>query len=801
MEENKKGLAAIIMAGGEGSRLRPLTCDIPKPMVRLCGRPIIEYILALLEENGVELAGVSVRYLAQNIIDHFPENRFGRVSLRFAEENTPLGTAGSVKNAYSNCIKSHYHTDINFSDLIIISGDALCDFHLKKALAFHRTCKAEATIIAKAVEDPREYGLIKANGNEVEAFIEKPAFSQAVSNLANTGVYILSSSCLERIPDSTNYDFAKDLFPQMLEQGKKIAVYREEGYWCDIGDLKSYINCQQDILEDKVNLARPFPRDAFGNIAEFGEPLGRFTAISPVYIGRRVKIGDGAVIDKGSVLDDDCVVGEGAHINGSILLENSAVGNMSSLSRSVVCSGAVCKEKSMVFEGAVIGSRSIIGRAARINPGIKIWPHKNIPDGTVADMHVRFSSGKSCSFGEDGIEGNTGTELTAELCTRIGAAAGTVFSKNTDLIAVGCSDSNPSSAFLHAVASGILSAGLDVYDLGICRREVFNFGMTLGSIKAGIWIERENNNSRIHIVQDGGLPSVRAVERGIENALASGDFTVKDSSSFGRLIPIRDIDTLYQSALRSMITVSAKEASSTKITVESELSSQKDLLEKMLSRAGFQQGEDIIIRLSSTGVALCNPEGVCLSEPRVFGLCCMAELEKGNVAVGCGAPKILDGIAARHGTKLLRYLTCPADDSDSEARKTAANQLWSRDMVMQALKAVNFLAENRFTVKRISELLPDFAVSSRTVPIHENPAGIVGKIDSMSEHHPSLRSGKIGEGIVLRTKGGYATLRPLKKGDGIKIIAEAETAETAEEICGFYEKLIQKIETPSLPQS
>ena len=148
--------AAVIMAGGEGSRLRPLTCDIPKPMVRLCGRPVIEYILALLEENGVGLAGVSVRYLAESITGRFPERRFGGVKLCFAGEDRPLGTAGSVRNCIG-VLEREQGRGASLDDVMVVSGDALCDFDLRRAFDFHRSYGAQATIIAKRVEDPREY--------------------------------------------------------------------------------------------------------------------------------------------------------------------------------------------------------------------------------------------------------------------------------------------------------------------------------------------------------------------------------------------------------------------------------------------------------------------------------------------------------------------------------------------------------------------------------------------------------------------------------------------------------------------
>ncbi len=776
-------LAAIIMAGGEGSRLRPLTCDIPKPMVRLCGRPVMEYILALLEENGVKTAAVSVRYLAEAIRARFPEKRFGGITLRFAEEDRPLGTAGSVKNCLAALERAPG------------SGVPLCDFALRDAYDFHRRSGAPATIIARRVDDPREYGLIKADGDYVSGFIEKPAYSQAVSDLANTGIYILSRDCINMIPENEKYDFARDLFPSMLRRGERIAVYEEKGYWCDIGDLQSYLSCQRDILEERVRLARPFLRDAQGNIAEPDAASGRFAVIPPVYIGRDVHIGEGAVLDRGSVLDDGVIVGEEAHINGSVLLENSTAGSMVSLSRAVVCAGAVCKSKSMAFEGAVIGSRSIIGHGARINPGVKIWPRKSLPDSAVAGTNLRFSGPAICRFGEDGIEGDAGSELTAELCARIGAAAATVFGKEAGDIAVGSSGSKAAAAFRHAAASGALSAGTNVYDLGGCTREVFSFGMTLGGLRAGVWLE----GGCVHVVQEGGLPAVRAVERGIENALSSGDFTVKNASGFGRIIPIRDAAALYETSLRGMLGDGGELAGlSVRVTAAGNgCSGQKAMLEGLLREAGVSEGGGLTVGLTGgltvgltgDGVTLTGCDGSQLSEQRVFALCCMAELEKGPVAVSCGAPKILDGIAARNGTRLLRYMTCPADGGDSEARRMAALQLWSRDAVMQAVKVICFMARNSFTVRRIAELLPDFAVRSRIVPAGGNPAGIIGRLGGES----AGRVGSVGEGALLRAKNGCATLRPLKSGAGIQVTAEAENAEIAEELCGFYEEKILRL--------
>ena len=209
-------MKAIIMAGGEGSRLRPLTCTLPKPMVRLCGKPVSEYILDLLSKHGCTDAVFTLRYLGSQI------------------EDTPLGTAGCVKKAAQL---------LNLKEgesFIVISGDAMCDFDLSSAVSYHIKKQADATIITNRVEDPREYGCVISYNGFISSFSEKPSYTGAVSDYVNTGVYVLTKKILELIPDNTMWDFSKNVFPQMLKSKMKLASYEEKGYWCDIGDFSSY---------------------------------------------------------------------------------------------------------------------------------------------------------------------------------------------------------------------------------------------------------------------------------------------------------------------------------------------------------------------------------------------------------------------------------------------------------------------------------------------------------------------------------------------------------------------------------
>ena len=204
-------MKAVIMAGGEGTRLRPLTCDLPKPMTRLCGRPVMTYLLDLLQRHGVREAAVTMRYLPQVIREEY-DGHYKDVQLHFVEEDKPLGTAGSVRGACRSC--AGFEED----DILVVSGDALTDIDIEAAYAFHKRSGAAATLVVSRVEDPREYGLVDmAEDGRITGFVEKPGWAQAVTDSANTGMYILSPDILPYIPENTSFDFARNLVPLLLK--------------------------------------------------------------------------------------------------------------------------------------------------------------------------------------------------------------------------------------------------------------------------------------------------------------------------------------------------------------------------------------------------------------------------------------------------------------------------------------------------------------------------------------------------------------------------------------------------------
>lgn len=242
-------MKAVIMAGGMGSRLKAITGDRPKPMVPLLGRPLMEHILELLRSQGFDQVCAAVRYRAGDIMAHFGDgSRFG-VEMQYRVEEEPLGTAGAVKNC-----RDFYGGE----DFLVISGDAACDFQLSRLMEEHKRRGAAVTLALCRHSEPLSYGLAVTDGEgRIRSFVEKPDWSRVVTDLVNTGIYVISPRIMELVPEGREFDFAKDLFPLLLSRGELLLGLPMEGYWCDVGSPLSYYRCCADALEGKLRLDFP----------------------------------------------------------------------------------------------------------------------------------------------------------------------------------------------------------------------------------------------------------------------------------------------------------------------------------------------------------------------------------------------------------------------------------------------------------------------------------------------------------------------------------------------------------------
>src|SRR5918992_5496159 len=239
---------AVIMAGGEGSRLRPLTSNMPKPMLPITNRPLMEHIIGLLAKHGFTDVTATVQFLASIIRNYFGDGTDLGVSLSYSLEEEPLGTAGSVLNA----------REFLPGTFLVISGDGLTDIDLEAVVDFHRDRGAAATLVLKRMADPLEFGIVMTDaGGHIERFLEKPSWGQVFSDTINTGVYVLEPEVLDFIPPGQPYDFSSELFPAMLDKGLPVFGFVTDSYWTDVGNTEAYLQANHDVLAGRVRVDMP----------------------------------------------------------------------------------------------------------------------------------------------------------------------------------------------------------------------------------------------------------------------------------------------------------------------------------------------------------------------------------------------------------------------------------------------------------------------------------------------------------------------------------------------------------------
>lgn len=763
-------MKAVIMAGGEGSRLRPLTCTSPKPMARILGRPIIEYILNLLEEHKTDEAAVTLGYLPHMIEDAY-EDGFGRMKLKFFREDEPLGTAGSVRNAAAE-----------FNEpFVVISGDAMCDINLTKVMDYHKAQGAAITIVAVSQADPREYGLLKVNEeNRVVGFIEKPSWSQSVTDLANTGVYIINPECLRLIPKDEKFDFASDLFPLMLERGMPVFCYHSDGYWCDIGSVESYMKCQQDIFDGKMKIYGSDGRKII-TTEEFSG-CG-FRIIPPVYIGEDADISRDAVIGPYAVIDDGASIGANAKIRFSTVLENSWIGENASITGALVCSGAAVKRGAAMFENSVAGAGSVIGENATISPNISVWPGKTVGRGTNLNFNIKYGNMRSEILSENGVVSGENIRLNPEICARIGSAVGSTYQGRKTGIA--CDSSVRGKALTHAIISGLLSSGASVWDFGECFESELEFLVNFCSLGAGIFVRGDEKNE-IRICGEGGLTITRSFERSIESAIRKCEFREASEAEMKESSDMSGMQMLYRQELMKQAPYGLKgigayvECSDEKI---------RNLMEISLKKSGATFASGITLEIDSDGSRLSAlADDIRYPYEKLLAICCLDEMKNGrDISVPYDAPQFLDNLAAENGRRIFRYLSSPADSSDSAARRLASRQVFVRDGLFLAFRLLSIIKERECFIDELAAEVPDKSVFRKKVALGFSPVDLAKAVGS-----DEMIKGNCFEGVRVSKNGGKLFVVPERSGEFVNIFAEADTMEAARELCGDIEEILAK---------
>ena len=363
-------MKAVILVGGEGTRLRPLTYSMPKTMVPILNRPFLEHMLKYMKSHSIDDVVLALCYLPDHIRDYFGDGSDHGVKLTYAVESSPLGTAGAVKNVAQ-------HLDETF---FVFNGDVFTDMNLTAMLETHRKKSAKATIALTPVDDPTMYGVVETDTNSrIKRFIEKPKREAVTSNMINAGTYILEPDLLDHIPANQSYTFEHGLFPLLLEHRDPFYSFNSHGYWIDIGTPSKYIQVNNDLLTGEI--ATHFPGSLYSKTVWVEEGCRihpKANIEGPAVIGRNCVIETQAHIKGPAVIGPDCYISAGSLVEKSIVWHNVSIGKGAKLRQCIVADAVSIGESCEIADGCIIGNKVYIEQNTRLAPNIQVMPGEKV---------------------------------------------------------------------------------------------------------------------------------------------------------------------------------------------------------------------------------------------------------------------------------------------------------------------------------------------------------------------------------------------------------------------------------------
>ncbi|WP_438444489.1 sugar phosphate nucleotidyltransferase [Gorillibacterium sp. sgz5001074] len=797
-------MKAVIMAGGKGTRLRPLTCNVPKPMVPLLDKPVMEYAIELLKRHGITEIAVTVQHLPEVIRRYFGDGSEFGVRLHYFEEEAPLGTAGSVKNAEE-------FLDETF---LVLSGDALTDYDLGAAVRFHKTKRATATLVLARVDVPLEFGVVMTDPKDrVVRFLEKPGWGEVFSDTVNTGIYILEPEVLRCFDRGMEFDFSKELFPMLLMMDRPMYGYRAEGYWSDIGNLAQYRQTQIDMLDGKVKVAirgrEVAPKVWVGE----GVQAGRSAVLSgPAFVGRDcvlddgVRIGAYSVIGAGSMLMREAIV-ERSVLWGQTVLEAHAEAKGAVLGRqSVVGAGA------LVEEGAVVGDNSRIGGKSIIRDGAKIWPGKTVDQSCQLNQSLIWGeTGRRSLFGHWGVRGSCHGEITVGFAAKLAQAFSMILVPGRT-VGIG-HDGSPYAAMLaDALGAGLHASGMYTHDFGAATSAVTRHAVYSGEYSAGIQVRAWAGESDMYLFEllDGnGLLLEGGLARKVEQAYMQEESRRVRPEQTGCRTAAPDVNLLYREHLLGMVDAEAIRSMGCTVVIRCGYRSHRGVIPELLESLGCRvvqiadpegsreslarivqlTGADLGVSLDTNGQLkdLIDEKGTPVDEELLGVLQILLQLQEQDGAVY--VPVHLPGIVERLGEAYNREVIRTKADVRSVMKGCEREGFHIRfDGIYMLVRLMEFRAREGCGLSRLTSLVPSFALSKRKVDCPWQDKGKVMRF--LMEETRDARVELI-DGIKVYHEEGWTLILPDSDEPVFRVVADAGTASQAEALAGVYARKIE----------
>ncbi len=832
-------MKAVVMAGGEGSRLRPLTIGRPKPMVPVVNKPVMAHILDLLKRNGITEVIVTVQYLADMIQDFFGNGQGLGMHIEYAVEEVPLGTAGSVKNAEPFLPKDE--------PFLIISGDALTDFNLGEILAFHQERNAIATLTLYRVPNPLEYGVIITDADgRVTQFQEKPSWGEVISDTVNTGIYIIQPEVLDLIEPGKSVDWSKDIFPKLLQDGAPLYGYVASGYWCDIGNIQEYMRASFDLLSGKVK-SEPLGEHIGGDVwvGENVEIAPDAHLYGPIYLGTEVKIKGGVIIHGPAVIRDYTVVDNRAHLDRVITWRNCYIGEATELRGTIIGRQCSLKAKTVVFEGAVIGDNTVVGEGAVIHPNVKIWPGKEIePGATVRTSIIWGSQGRRQLFGRFGVTGVVNVDLTPELAAKLGAAFAATLPKGA-YVTINRDPHRSPRMLKRAIISGLPSGGAHVWDLRNLPIPVARYYTRVTKAAGGVHVRLSPFDQRvvdIRFFDENGLNLSKEAERNIERVFFREDFRRAYLDDIGIIEYAPDAVDRYIEGFMAAINADVIRSAEFHIVVDYAHAPNSEVLPIILDQLGvdviplnaridpnrmsllpeeFQErlqqlatitgalGSDLGVRLDVGGekIFVVDDTGRILDVQIVAAV--LAELtlriEPGNtIVVPVDLSHVFDRIAAAHGGQVQRtrvdlqaLMAACTQEGVAMATDGAGNFVFPRfqpvvDGLMATVKLLEMLALQRTKLSEVVRDLPAFHIAKGRVNCPWEAKGTVMRL--LNEQYKNVPIERLDGVKIYLSEQEWVLVRPDPDHPLFHITAEAASAQQAEDLVEKYRRIVEGLQ-------
>ena len=774
------------MAGGEGTRLRPLTSNQPKPMVPVVGKPCMEHIIELLRDHGFDEVIVTLAFMPQAIRSYFGDGEGLGLAIEYSVEESPLGTAGSVRLASEKLDET----------FLVISGDALCDVDLSEIMRVHREREAAVTIGLKSVDNPLEFGIVVTDEDgRVERFLEKPSWGQVFSDTINTGIYVLEPQILDLIPEHEAVDFSEAVFPAALKRGLAIQGLVVDGYWEDVGTVDAYHRAHRDVLDQRV--AVDIPGFRLGDGIWLGEgadvdPAAEITG--PVIIGDNCRVEAGASIGEYTVLGSNVVVKHDASLARTVVHDHVYIGPGAHLRGCIVGRSADLRRGARAEEGVVLGEECFVGDGAVINQNVKVYPYKTVEAGAVINSSIVWESrGQRTLFGRRGVRGLANVDVTAELAVRLAAAYGTSLKKGS-VVCCSRDTSRVGRTLKRAIMAGLNLSGLHVEDLELAPVPLTRFHVRSERAQGGVTVRLSPDDPasvEIRFFDAQGCDIDDAAKRKIERLLARDDFRRAFAGDIGDIVFPPRVLEYYTAALIRSISVEAVREQAFKLVLDTSFGSASVVLKPVLAKLGAEvlavnpfaaAGEDLDTRLarvstlvrtsgSHLGVVF-DPDGETLRVVDDTGhvltdeecLLAMVTLvtearPEARLALPVAVSREAERIAAANGATIAwaklstaHLMEVAGSGGIDFATSGAGGYLWP-----DFLPAADAVA----TMAKLLDLL---AITGRTL------SSVVAGLPSVHVAHETVSTPWERKGTVMRTTMEQAQDKELVLVDGIKVL-------------------------------